>query len=196
MKGFFLTTSNMGLKHFKKGCLLIAEPSLIGDNIFNRAIILLAENNANGALGFILNKPLDLTVQDFIPQIDSSFKIYNGGPVEQDNLYFIHTKPELIPDSQEISDGIYWGGQFELVINLINQKLIQKDDIRFFLGYTGWSKNQLEDEIKEKSWLITNNSNQKNILSIKSKNMWKQKITEIGGNYLIWSNLPEDPLLN
>ena len=86
----------------EKGVLLVAEPSIIGDVSFNRSVVLLAEYNESGSVGFILNKPLEYELKDFIPEIKSSFKVYNGGPVEQDNLYFIHQIPELIPNSIEI----------------------------------------------------------------------------------------------
>ena len=99
----------------KKGNLLIAEPSIIGDLSFNRSIILLADHTNEGSIGFILNKPLDYTINDLIPEVEANFRIYNGGPVEQDNLYFIHKIPEIIPDSIEISLGIYWGGDFSNV---------------------------------------------------------------------------------
>ena len=129
----------------KKGQLLVAEPSIIGDLSFNRSVILLAEHNKDGSVGFILNKPLKYTIRDLVPEIEANFKIYNGGPVEQDNLYFIHNVPELITDSIEISSGIFWGGDFELTKELINDGKIKKDNIRFFLGYTGWETQQLEN---------------------------------------------------
>ena len=89
--------------------MLIAEPSMLGDVSFNRSVVLLAEHNSDGSVGFILNKPLSYTINDLLPEIEATFKIYNGGPVEQDNLYFIHNIPEIIPNSVEISNGIYWG---------------------------------------------------------------------------------------
>src|SRR5210317_1376281 len=104
----------------KKGHLLIAEPSIIGDTSFNRSIILLADYPEEGSIGFILNKPLEYTLNDLVPVTHMEFKVYNGGPVEQDNLYFIHKTPDLIPESIEISLGIYWGGDFEIAISLIN----------------------------------------------------------------------------
>jgi putative transcriptional regulator len=99
-------------KKINKGQLLIAEPSISGDLSFNRSVILL-DHDEEGSVGFIINKPLKYTINDLLPEINASFKIYNGGPVEQDNLYFIHNIPELIPNSIEISNGIYWGGDFE-----------------------------------------------------------------------------------
>ena len=186
----------MTTEKLEKGQLLIAEPSIIGDLSFNRSVILLADHNNEGSVGFILNKPLEYTISDLIPDIEASFKIYNGGPVEQDNLYFIHTIPNLITSSIEISDGVFWGGDFELTKSLINEGKINKENIRFFLGYTGWSANQLEEELKENSWIITTNTYKSAILEKSSAQFWKEKIIELGGEYLIWSNAPENPILN
>jgi putative transcriptional regulator len=180
----------------KKGYLLIAEPSIIGDLSFNRSVILLADHNKEGSVGFIINKPLKYTINDLIPEIKANFKIYNGGPVEQDNLYFIHNIPELISNSVEISNGIYWGGDFESTKELINSGKISKDNVRFFLGYTGWDENQLEKEMDNNSWIIAKNSYENKIIGKSTTHFWKEKIIELGGEYVIWSNAPENPYLN
>ncbi len=180
----------------KKGHLLIAEPSTLGDTSFNRSVILLADHNQSGSVGFIINKPLKYTIQDLVPEIKANFKIYNGGPVEQDNLYFIHNVPELIPNSIEISNGIYWGGDFDATRDLINQNKIHKNNIRFFLGYTGWEANQLENEMYSNSWIISKNIYKNKIIGKSTTDFWKEKILELGGDYLIWSNAPENPSLN
>lgn len=180
----------------KKGYLLIAEPSTLGDVSFNRSVVLLAEHNDEGSIGFILNKPLNYTINDLLPEIEASFKIYNGGPVEQDNLYFIHNIPEIIPNSIEISNGIYWGGDFEITKHLINTGEINKNNIRFFLGYSGWSVNQLEMELQENAWIVSENSLKKKLLSQSSNQLWKEKIREQGGEYVLFYNAPENPMLN
>ncbi|WP_445454123.1 YqgE/AlgH family protein [Flavobacterium sp. 25HG05S-40] len=180
----------------QKGVLLLAEPSIIGDLSFNRSVILLADHTMEGSVGFILNKPLTYTINDLLPEITSDFKVYNGGPVEQDNLYFIHNIPELIPNSIEISNGIFWGGDFESTKDLINTGIIKKKNIRFFLGYTGWDAEQLESEMQSNSWILTKNVYENKILGKASTHFWKEKIVELGGDYLIWSNAPENPILN
>jgi putative transcriptional regulator len=180
----------------EKGHLLIAEPSIIGDLSFNRSVILLADHTSEGSVGFILNKPLKYTIKDLLPEINSDFKIYNGGPVEQDNLYFIHNIPDLIPNSIEISNGIFWGGDFEFTKELINTGVIKKKNIRFFLGYTGWDSKQLENEMQANSWILIKNTYKNKILSKASVHFWKEKILELGGDYLIWLNAPENPILN
>ncbi|GGW26628.1 YqgE/AlgH family protein [Arenibacter certesii] len=180
----------------KKGKLLIAEPTLSGDVSFHRSIVLLAEHNKEGSVGFILNKPLNYNISDLVTEIEVPFRVYNGGPVEQDNLYFIHKVPELVENSIEISDGIYWGGDFNSIVEMINNKVISEDDIRFFLGYSGWSSLQLEAELNSKSWIVVENVYHCAIIQKSANAFWKEKMLELGGNYLIWSNSPENPNLN
>ena len=180
----------------KKGQLLIAEPSILGDSSFNRSVVLLADYNEDGSVGFILNKPLDFTLQDLIPEIEIPFKVYNGGPVEQDNLYYIHKIPTLIPNSIEISQGLFWGGNFEKVTELIQQNKLDSNDIRFFLGYSGWEPNQLEKELLSNSWIITENVYKSDLIKKSEDTFWKEKMLELGGDYSIWSNAPENPSYN
>ncbi|MGI9547189.1 MAG: YqgE/AlgH family protein [Flavobacteriaceae bacterium] len=180
----------------KKGILLIAEPTLTGDVSFNRSVVLLAEHNDEGSVGFILNKPLDYSISDLITEINVPLQVFNGGPVEQDNLYFIHKVPERIDNSVEISDGIYWGGDFDMTIELINQGVITDKDIRFFLGYSGWASLQLDEELMSKSWIVVPNQYESGIIQKPTKAFWKEHMIELGGDYLLWSNAPENPSLN
>ncbi|MDH3321467.1 MAG: YqgE/AlgH family protein [Flavobacteriaceae bacterium] len=178
-----------------KGKLLIAEPSILNDSSFNRSVILLTEHNENGSVGFIFNKPAPYTLNDLIPEIDSSLKIYFGGPVSEDNLYFVHKVPELIPESIEIANGIYWGGDFNTVQDLLKDDILSKHDIRFFLGYSGWSEQQLENELSITSWLVIENKF-KNLFSIGHINFWKNELIKFGGIYKLWANAPKNPNLN
>ncbi|MFL0141297.1 YqgE/AlgH family protein, partial [Tenacibaculum maritimum] len=179
----------------EKGRLLIAEPSILNDISFKRSIIMLTEHTINSSVGFILNKPLAYTVNDLIPEIDCHFNIFQGGPVEQDNLYFIHKIPELIPGSVEVANGIYWGGNFDSLKVLLTTNKIQEDDIRFFLGYSGWGSHQLEDELETNSWFVSEN-NYKNIFAINNETIWKDQLLLKGGKYKIWANAPSDVQLN
>lgn len=179
----------------EKGKLLVAEPSILNDISFNRSVILLSEHNDEGSIGFIINKPSKYTLNDLIPEIDSDLIIYNGGPVSKENLYFVHRVPELIPESLEIANGIFWGGDFDVVQELLQTQRLNKEDIRFFLGYSGWSKDQLEDELETTSWVVIDN-NFTNIFNISDKSFWKDTLMKFGGEYKIWANAPENPSLN
>ena len=185
----------MSLLQPKKGRLLIAEPSILNDDSFNRSIILLTEHTPKSAIGFILNKPLNFTVNDLIPEIDCSFTVHQGGPVEQDNLYFVHTAPDLIPDCIEVDKGIYWGGNFESLKELLNNQEIKSSQIRFFLGYSGWDTNQLKGELQTNSWFITENDFE-NIFAVDNSKIWKNKLLQKGGKYTLWANAPNDIQLN
>lgn len=180
-----------------RGDVLVAEPSSIQDLTFSRAVILLAYLDNESVVGFIVNKPLDFNLDDLIPEIDVHFNIYNGGPVEQENLYFIHDVPHLIEGGEEIKDGIYWGGSFENVVELINSKQINQKNIKFFLGYSGWDSTQLMDEIHIKNWVLESSVDVKEILlNFKGGELWQEKMKNLGGDYLLWSTAPENPNYN
>lgn len=179
----------------KKGRVLIAEPSILDNPSFNRSVILLTEHNEKNTVGFILNKPLDYSLKDLIPTSNCDFQIFQGGPVEQDSLYFIHKLPELIPKSIEIGEGMYWGGNFETLSELLEKNRIPKEKIRFFLGYSGWGAQQLEEELKTNSWFCVENDFA-NIFRANSSSFWKKYLLKIGGKYKLWANAPSDPNLN
>ncbi|CAM1362220.1 YqgE/AlgH family protein [Tenacibaculum soleae] len=179
----------------EKGRLLIADPTILNDSSFKRTIILLTEHTLKSAVGFILNRPLNYVLNDLVPEIDCDFTIYQGGPVEQDNLYFIHKVPQLIPNSIEVANGIYWGGNFELLKQLLIENKLKPTDIRFFLGYSGWETNQLENELNTDSWFISEND-YKNILTTNNEGLWKEKLLQKGGKYKIWANAPSDIQMN
>jgi len=181
--------------NLNKGKILIAEPAILNDISFSRSVILLSEHNNEGSIGFVLNKPTDYTLSDLIPDVNCKSRIYNGGPVSMDNLYFIHSVPDLIPNSLAIDKNLFWAGDFEVVKDLLNSCTINNHQIRFFLGYTGWSANQLDNEMKTKSWLIKNNE-YSNILSVTTKSFWRDELIKSGGEYQIWANSPEDPNMN
>ncbi|MGY8946133.1 MAG: YqgE/AlgH family protein [Flavobacteriales bacterium] len=181
------------MKIIKKGNLLFSEPSIIGDINFNRSVVLIANHTDMGSVGFILNKKINYTTSELIPELKYEFLIFNGGPVEKENLYFIHCLPEIIPDSLKIKNNIYWGGDFNRVIKLINNGKIKENQIKFFLGYSGWEESQLENEIDTSSWILQENEISENLVFNNGDNIWKEKLIDLGGEYLIWSNSPENP---
>lgn len=185
----------MSVKKLLKGKLLVSEPSILNDRSFNRSVVYLTEDNHDGSVGFIINKQTDFVLKDLIPNITCDFIVYNGGPVEKENLYFIHSVPNLIPNSIEISDGLYWGGDFDILTKLLNEQKLSKNEIRFFLGYSGWGKNQLNDELTESNWVVVDNK-YPNLLELDSETLWKNQLLNFGGEYQIWANAPKNPALN
>lgn len=179
----------------KMGHVLIAEPFLAG-SYFNRSIIILASYSEKGAVGFILNKKVDYPVEDlFVDFPDFDSEIHIGGPVGTDSIYFIHTLGDIIPGSLHIKEDLYWGGDFETLKRQIKLGLVHSNQVRFFLGYSGWDPGQLEEEIKENSWLVTDLA-QTDLMSIEENEMWVESVRSVGGRYSMWENFPENPSLN
>ncbi len=179
----------------KQGHTLIAEPFLSG-SYFNRSIIILASYSENGAVGFILNKKVDYPVEDlFVDFPDFDSEIHIGGPVGTDSIYFIHTLGDVIPGSILIKENLYWGGDFEALKMQITLGLVHQNQIRFFLGYSGWDAGQLEEEINENSWLVADIP-QADLMNIAEDVMWIESVRAMGGKYSMWENFPENPSLN
>ena len=178
-----------------KGKILISEPFL-QDNYFKRSIVFLTEHTAEGTVGFVLNKPVNLHVDEVIndfPKTDALVSL--GGPVNTNTLHYIHTLGDIIPNSVKVLENIYWGGDFEVVKKLIESKNLNKENIRFFLGYSGWRENQLEEELAENAWVVTE-IDPFEIMTPMNKHFWKTTLKRMGKKYEIWSNFPENPQMN
>ena len=180
----------------KKGRLLISEPSLEDANFF-RSVILLAVHNENESVGFVLNQPTKIKVHHLIEQFPKSdFPIYIGGPVERNSLHYIHTLGTKIEGAQKIMEGLYWGGDFEIVKQMVENKEVDNDSIRFFAGYSGWEKDQLISEVRENSWIIAPSDKECCMKLSSNKELWSSFIKKMDAKYAIWTNLPTDPFLN
>ena len=180
-----------------KGKILISEPFLPG-SYFNRSVILLVSHSDNGSVGFILNKKNDYSVSQVVDGFpDISIDLYLGGPVSTDSVYFIHTLGKLIPGSIQVKDGLYWGGDFQVLQDKIRNGEILPSQVCFFLGYSGWDKGQLEEELRDNGWLVSD-IDQQTLMDkpFSGKQMWLKTIRQLGGRYSIWENFPENPSLN
>ena len=177
------------------GTLLIAEPFLKDPN-FMRTVVFLCDHQAEGSFGFVINKPFTHTLDELMNDTEVlKVPVYYGGPVQMDTIHFLHQYPALIPGSYEVMDGIYWGGDFETVISLLKEGSIDLNKIRFFIGYSGWGEGQLNDELKEKSWL-TAEATRKLVFHKKIDEIWKDSLRHLGGDYEMLANYPTDPQLN
>jgi len=179
----------------KKGRILVSEPFL-SDTYFRRSVVLLTEHSEEGSVGFVLNKPVELTVSSILkdfPEIDASVSI--GGPVNTNTVHYIHTLGNLIPNSVRVMKNLYWGGDFDTIKDLITKGKIKKDSIRFFLGYAGWSPNQLANELSENAWVVTE-LDTGTIMKSSDLNLWQDTLKNLGDKYRIWVNFPENPGLN
>jgi putative transcriptional regulator len=179
----------------EKGRLLISEPFLPDPN-FERTVVLLCEHNEEGSFGFVLNKPSILKVTEVMEDVLSlDSMVYVGGPVQQDTLHFIH-RNSTVANAVEIASNVYWGGDFETLVSLVDTKQIPVNDIRFFLGYSGWGPGQLDTELEQDSWIVCNFINEQLLFDTDPQVMWRKALESMGGRFSVYSNYPTDPRLN
>jgi putative transcriptional regulator len=177
------------------GILLIAEPFLKDPN-FMRTVVFLCDHQEEGSFGFVINRKYDYTLDELMNDMDNlKIPVYYGGPVQMDTIHFLHQYPDKILGSYEVLNGIYWGGDFETAIALLREGEIDANKIRFYIGYSGWGQGQLNDELKEKSWLTTQ-ATRKLVFHKKVEEIWKDSLKHLGGDYEIMVNFPIDPQLN
>lgn len=180
----------------EKGKFLFADPFL-HDPHFKRSVILLVEHNEQGTVGFIMNKRMEIKLDNILPEpLHLDTEVYYGGPVSTNSLYYMHRMGHLISDSVEIGNGYFWGGDFETIRSLVNTSILKKDDIRFFVGYSGWGNGQLLGEVGEKSWVVDDFDLPTAFSEEQALDLWRQKMTTLGNNYALWANFPENPSLN
>lgn len=179
----------------EKGKILISEPFL-PDTFFNRSIVYLTDHSPQGSVGFILNKKLDIKLSSAIVGFEEwNENINMGGPVAPDTLHYLHNLGELIPDSVFIADNIYWGGDIDTIREMISAGKISHSQIRFFLGYSGWSAGQLERELKEDSWIIAGVKSDI-IMNNRGADTWKRVLRSFKNKYRIWADFPDSPDMN
>jgi putative transcriptional regulator len=179
----------------EKGKILISEPFL-PDTFFNRSIVYLTDHTPQGSVGFILNKKLDLSISAALTDFEGWDENLNmGGPVAPDTLHYLHDQGNLIPKSVHIEDNIFWGGDLDTIKVLIKKGRLEQSQIRFFLGYSGWSAGQLERELKENSWVIARVRSDV-ILNSRGNDTWKRVLRSLKNKYRIWAEFPDSPEMN
>ena len=176
------------------GKILLAEPG-IQDFYFKQSVILLGEIDGDGAFGLIVNKRTNIRFGDVISDHHGlNPYIYLGGPVKSQNLFFIHRLSDL-PGCVQIKKDVFWGGDSEVMYQMLKDNLISENEVRFFLGYSGWTPNQLENEIVEKSWRITDMTADQ-IFNPVQNHLWDEEIVRINPSYKVWLNMPADIINN
>ncbi len=179
----------------EKGQLLIAEPFMKDEN-FQRSVVLLCQQDDDGSIGILVNKEIEHDISFFLEDFSGlNIPVFDGGPVGKDHVHFLHQYPELISGGEHIIDNIYWGGDYEAAVKHIKNRSINQTRIRFYLGYSGWGKNQLRKEMKHKSWMCTE-ATSKLVFQTDPTLIWKNAVKKLGDEFLPMINYPLDPSFN
>lgn len=185
-----------GMPH--QGALLVAEPFL-RDEHFSHAVICLVEYGpASTAMGIVLNHPTAYTLQGLIQGVKrkEDIRVWCGGPMSCDRLYYVHTLGDLIPDSREIIPGLYIGGDFQAMLDYVNSGCPTEGCIRFFIGYSGWGHGQLDEELRNHVWAVNNITDAPSLLTGSHKGYWHRQVRELGPEFRGWLYHPRNPQFN
>lgn len=176
----------------ESGKILLAEPFMLDPNFKRSAVLLCDHSKEDGSVGFILNKPLQTKIDELIDEFPAfDAEVYFGGPVQVDTVHYLHTAGRLLEDSIEVSKGVYWGGDFEKLKFLVAQELIRPNQIRFFVGYSGWSEGQLDDEMNYGSWVVAN-MDVNYVFQSEAATLWQLIMENKGSTYSVIAQVPED----
>ncbi|PSR15208.1 MAG: hypothetical protein DA408_03130 [Bacteroidetes bacterium] len=180
----------------KIGNILLAEPFMVDPNFKRSAVLLCDHHEVEGSIGFILNRPLETNIDELIPDFPTfAAEVFFGGPVQTDTIHYLHNVGDLLEDSIEVCKGVYWGGDFEKLKFLVSSSLIQPAQIRFFMGYTGWSEGQLQDEMKFGSWILAE-MDANYLFKTPPQTLWKSIMYNKGNSFTILAQLEEDTSWN
>jgi putative transcriptional regulator len=180
----------------KSGSLLLAEPFMDDPN-FKRTVVMLSEHTQKGTLGFVINRTMPMLASDVLPAFpDFDAPLFYGGPVDTDSVHFLHTKGDLIEGSYKVMPGVWWGGHFDQLKLLIEMNLITSANVRFYLGYSGWDPGQLQDEIDDKAWIIHKGRKENIFTDLQGDDLWKHILNDMGGDFKVMADFPENPQYN
>ncbi|WP_107039826.1 YqgE/AlgH family protein [Brumimicrobium mesophilum] len=176
----------------RKGRVLISDP-FSKDDYFGRSVVYMCDYNSEGTFGFVLTNYLDLDLSEVaknFPDVGANISI--GGPVQTENIFFIHTLGDQLPGSIEVDDGIYIGGDYDLLSKQLKEGKADPSKVRFFLGYSGWDAGQLEEEINQNNWIVAPVLNPLEIMDTSINDIWQRFMKREGKKYDILSRAPLD----
>lgn len=166
------------------------------DGYFKRSVILVGEHNEEGSMGFVLNRPQGLLLRDIFPHIKSgNFPLFEGGPVSTNQLFYTHTLGNKLKDSQHVYNDVYWGGDFFELTYMLEHGEVTSDQIRFYIGYSGWGKEQLDDELKNDTWFTVKTA-YADLIRIAPDDVWGNELGKINPGFKAFSDFAFDPSLN
>lgn len=178
------------------GNYLIANPSIVGDPSFHRAIVLISAIEEDQPMGFIVNKTFDFTLNEILPEVGIPFPLFYGGPVDTDQLFFVHTAKDIFSNCLSIDTNLFLGGSLSTALKALSDGRLHQQNCRFFLGYSGWSSGQLEDELAQHHWWMEKMTAAVKLFSTAPEELWRNALEAKGGPYRLWANCPENPAHN
>ncbi len=179
----------------KVGSILVSGPLLEGE-YFHRSVILILDYDNKGTMGIVLNKVLEVDINQVVPSLSCKpFLMNSGGPIAENRIFFLHNIPGVISDSQEIGHGVYWGGQEDDIKKYFSDLSFDEQRMKAYIGYTGWDVGQLEEEIKQGSWTVLNGCSDL-FFYLNPDEMWVKMVEKLDKKFHLWLRFPKDSMMN
>ena len=182
-----------------RGSLLVAKPT-VGDFFFKRSLVLIVDaDEGEGAMGVVVNNYTGYNLRDIMPEIETvdEIPLLLGGPVGPQMLFYLHTLgPEIIPESVDLGNGVWFGGEFDAIKRYVEVGGPIEGRTKFIVGYSGWSAGQLDSEIKRHDWAVLDKADSELLIGNGDEDCWRDAVSRFGDRYRLWLNLPCDPTNN
>lgn len=181
------------------GALLISEPFLREEHFAHSVICLVDYQQASTAMGIVMNHPTAYTLQGLVQGVTrrEQIPVWCGGPMSCDRLYFLHTLgQDIIPESRQIADGLWIGGNFDSMLRYVNDGYPIEGHIRFFIGYSGWSREQLDEELRNHVWAVMEPLSLQSLLTGGNDAYWHRHVRALGDAFRGWLYHPRNPQAN
>ncbi|MFN8038108.1 MAG: YqgE/AlgH family protein [Acidimicrobiales bacterium] len=186
----------------RSGCLLVAVPGVLEDPNFRRTVVLLLEHGPDsGALGVVLNRPLETPVDEPFPGWEALLSgppvLFCGGPVAPSMVIALgRPRPGATPAGWEqvLDDGGHRLGTVDLRRE-VDDLAPSLEQLRVFAGYSGWSPGQLEGEIDQGAWFVVG-AEPWDPFDVDPDQLWRQVLRRQGGAVAAYANYPADPSAN
>jgi putative transcriptional regulator len=170
------------------GRILISVP-YYNDPFFNRSVVLLIDKDEENCVGLILNQELNCTVRQAVSGVKIDMPVFAGGPIMYHTAFALHNF-ESCKESDEILPHVYTGYD-NILLAIFEYNAIPKMDFKFFIGYSGWSPGQLEDEINKKMWVV-GEGNEELVLKTPTAKVWEHAVQSLGKEYAHWLDVPKN----
>ena len=151
----------------------------MNDPFFSKSVVLICDHNSHGSMGIILNKKLDQNKsnpESGVKALNNERVIFFGGPVMVNFTLLLHNEKKLEDTSYKIAENLF------LSNNGFTNNKIRISNRKFISGYAGWSKGQLENEIKNGDWIVQKARNDL-IFETDCEKIWSNSIKSLGFNY-------------
>jgi len=185
-------------RDYGRGSFLIANPVLPDPN-FSRTVVLLCNHDEQGSFGLVVNRPAELDANEILESINfpcsTEYGLYIGGPVSPSQMFYLYRSSKPILGADLVCDDIYVGMRLDMLTEVVESLEDPKQDIRFYVGYSGWGAGQLEGEMERKSWL-TCDAKSEFVFHEDESRIWAGAVKSLGEEYAYLVNAPINPQWN